>query len=476
MQDLRGALGVVEELGDALDVVDRDHVGAARLRHDLRRREQLHDEAHRRVLADLAELHEGLVVELDALDAGANVDDGGHLVQAVRRRADHQEAVEQVGRDAVRRADVGAADAAHAAVGGEDDDGGERRLERLVQEREAFDVQHVHLIDEQDAGDELRDALVDVLVDDLVDLLPQLLRDLRLLLLHERRHERHGVAALVRARVGGVEVVQGDVLDDLLLLVDVTFGQGHELVCLEVGVRGVGIAAADALDGAGGGLDVDDVADGDLLLLDRLVDGGVELELLRALHALEGEDDVRDGLAVAAERVVGLLSAQLGDLALVHLLVLLDQQADGAAEVLHEHRGLLHLGRVHLGADHGAERDLRAELLGHREGEGGLAGARRAGVEHGAAGHLLGLDELNDDARRLARLRLADKPVGARLAGDALLVQAEALDMAVRRDALAARRGHHLLDLDAGHRWLRGGVAWRVVRYSKGVRVNSQGF
>lgn len=37
------------------------------------------------------------------------------------------------------------ADLADAAVGGKDDDGRQARLQRAVQEREAFYVQHVHL-------------------------------------------------------------------------------------------------------------------------------------------------------------------------------------------------------------------------------------------------------------------------------------------------------------------------------------------
>ncbi len=41
--------------------------------------------------------------------------------------------------------DVSAAYGAYAAVGGEDDDGRQRRLQRLVEVREALDVQHVHL-------------------------------------------------------------------------------------------------------------------------------------------------------------------------------------------------------------------------------------------------------------------------------------------------------------------------------------------
>ena len=62
--------------------------------------------------------------------------------------------------------------------------------------------------------------------------------------------------------------------------------------------------------------------------------------------------------AVSAGR--GFLRRELGDFALVHLLGLLDAQANGPAEVLHEDLGLLHLGRVHLGAHHRTEGNLLA--------------------------------------------------------------------------------------------------------------------
>ena len=47
---------------------------------------------------------------------------------------------------------VGASDDAFASVGGENDDGGDGRLESTVKVGEAFDVQHVDLIDEEHAG------------------------------------------------------------------------------------------------------------------------------------------------------------------------------------------------------------------------------------------------------------------------------------------------------------------------------------
>lgn len=65
-------------------------------------------------------------------------------------------------------------DDAVAPVGRKDDDGGDGGLERPVQIGEALDVQHVDLVHEQHARDQLRHALVDVLVHHLVDLSPQL--------------------------------------------------------------------------------------------------------------------------------------------------------------------------------------------------------------------------------------------------------------------------------------------------------------
>jgi len=65
-------------------------------------------------------------------------------------------------------------DGTFAAVGSEDDDGWDGRLEGPMEVCEALDIQHVHLVDKQYAGHELCDSLVDVLVDHLVDLFTQL--------------------------------------------------------------------------------------------------------------------------------------------------------------------------------------------------------------------------------------------------------------------------------------------------------------
>lgn len=127
------------------------------------------------------------------------------------------------------------------------------------------------------------------------------------------------------------------------------------------------------LDRSTVGLEIDDVADLDLFLLQALVDGRVELELLRSLDGLEAENDVRDRLAIAAEGRLRLLDRHLNDLALVDLLGLLDAQPDRSPEILHEDLCLFHFGRVHLAPNHRAERNPRTELLCDRQRNGRLA-------------------------------------------------------------------------------------------------------
>lgn len=68
---------------------------------------------------------------------------------------------------------LGAAYSASAAIGREYNDWRESALERSMQVREALDVEHVHLVDEENAWHELSYALIDVLVNHFVDLFAQ---------------------------------------------------------------------------------------------------------------------------------------------------------------------------------------------------------------------------------------------------------------------------------------------------------------
>ena len=88
---------------------------------------------------------------------------------------------------------------------------------------------------------------------------------------------------------------------------------------------------------------------------------------------------------------------------------------------------------------------LGSELLSKRERERSLTRAGGTCQHQRAPRHLLRLDELHRDAERLARLLLTDQ-ARRDLHRRAVLGEAEALDVAVRRDALPARGGLDLLD------------------------------
>mmetsp|Transcript_38831 Transcript_38831/g.123452 ORF Transcript_38831/g.123452 Transcript_38831/m.123452 type:complete len:397 (+) Transcript_38831:329-1519(+) len=390
-------------------------------------------------LAHGAQVREALLVHGNALHGGTDGEDLHHLLGGIGQGADDDKAVQQIHGDPVRRGHVRAADRAHAAVGREDHDGREGRLERPVEVGEALHVEHVHLVHKQHARDELSHPLVDVPVDHLVDLLPQLLRDLRLLRLHHLPHDRHDVLPTLRLGVGTVQVVQGHVLHDLLLLVHVALGQGYVLLRLQVVLGRIRVTPPHALHCPRVGLDINHIPHSNVLLLEAIVYRGVELELLSSLDGLEADHDVAHNLPVPAARALGLLGGELGDLALVHLLVLLDAQADGAAEVLHQNLRLLHLGRVHLGADHGAEGHLGAELLRDAKGQGGLARPGSARHEKGPSSHLLLPDHVHHKTAGLASLLLPHEP-SAHGDGLAIILEAEALDMRVRGHTLLLGR------------------------------------
>lgn len=184
-----------------------------------------------------------------------------------------------------------------SSVGCEDHDGSDGALQRSVEVREALDVQHVHLVHKEHAGHQLGHTLVDVAVHHLVDLRPQLVcnekRDVTMRVWSRWWAEPAGTspppvisvflgfiscpimdrmswppwnqtnsrwrnswgsdvhtattATHLRSGVGDVQVVQRHVLDDLLLLVDVAFGQRHVLLRLQVELCRKSVAAALSL-------------------------------------------------------------------------------------------------------------------------------------------------------------------------------------------------------------------------------------
>lgn len=141
-----------------------------------------------------------------------------------------------------------------------------------------------------------------------------------------------------------------------------------------------------------------------------------------------------------------------------------------AAKVFHEDLGLLDLIGVDLGADHRAERDLLAELLGDGEGEGRLARRRAASEEEGAAREALGADEVENETASFASGGLANKAASI-TSREALLVQTEPSDVRVGRYSRISRArrsrsdGLHLVE----RCWNRG-ESRRVDRRLIGLR------
>lgn len=123
-----------------------DLIPPTRPRHDTARRQQLQRIPQGHPDPRIRHLLESRLGDLQSLGLHPNPDDALDLFGLVSVRGNDEEARQEVGRNAVRGDDVfGAADGAHAPVGGEDDDGGDAGLEGAVEVGEAFDVEHVDL-------------------------------------------------------------------------------------------------------------------------------------------------------------------------------------------------------------------------------------------------------------------------------------------------------------------------------------------
>ena len=103
------------------------------------------------------------------------------------------------------------------------------------------------LIDKEDPRNEFGDSLVNIAVNDFVDLCSKFLGDFGFLGLHDLPHQTHEIVASLRFSVSHIQIMQSDILDDLFLLVDVSFRKRNVLLSLEVKLTGVGIATSNSL-------------------------------------------------------------------------------------------------------------------------------------------------------------------------------------------------------------------------------------
>ena len=242
-----------------------------------------------------------------------DVEDLADFLLIVGSRGNNEGTIEQIDGETVRRQIVGASNLGDTTVSGHDDDGSLVGLESTIEEREALNVEHMDLIDEQDTGHDFGAAFLSP----LGNLLVNLLTDLRLDLTNvtcEQSHEALG------ARVDDVDLVKGDSVHNLLSLLELTLGALNVsgLRTLVVEVTGARERATKLGDLATGLVNRDDVAGHDLLLLDGL--NHLDTEVEHGLHLSSLERD----LAGLGTTLGGFVNLDLDDLTLNELSLFSD--------------------------------------------------------------------------------------------------------------------------------------------------------
>ncbi len=139
------------------------------------------------------------------------------------------------------RSHVCSSDFTNTSVGGQDDDRSEIALKSSIQVGEALDIEHVDLIDEQDTWNKLSNTVIYVFVDDFVDFKSEFLGDFGFLWSVDLTHQRKEIVTTLRTSVGHIEIVEGDVLNDFFLFVDISFWNWNILFSFEIILGGVGV-------------------------------------------------------------------------------------------------------------------------------------------------------------------------------------------------------------------------------------------
>ena len=145
-------------------------------------------------------------------------------------------------------------------------------LKGSVKEGEAFDIEHVNLIDEEHTGYDLGTALFAPLSNLLVDLLTDFGLDLTNIT-REKSHEA------LSARVNHINLMECHSVDDFLALLQLTFRALHEpgLGSNVVEVGAAGERATELGDLAAGLVNGDNIASDNLLLGDGFDHFGTEV-------------------------------------------------------------------------------------------------------------------------------------------------------------------------------------------------------
>mmetsp|Transcript_6849 Transcript_6849/g.19132 ORF Transcript_6849/g.19132 Transcript_6849/m.19132 type:complete len:353 (+) Transcript_6849:536-1594(+) len=327
-----------------------------------------------------------------------------------------------------------ATDLGNPSVGRNDQDGGHVGFQRPIQEGEALHIEHVHLIDEQDAGNDGGPSLLAPFGHLGIDLIPHLALDLAGI------SREQGQETLLPG-IDDINLVQTYGVDDLLSLLQLPLWTLHEA---SLGPHGIVVSAAaegtaELADLSAGLVNGDNVAGRHLLLGEGVDHLGPEVVHGLHLRRAEGETSAlleptpRGALLGGSD---GGIDLNFHHLALDDFGLLEYPNADGPAEGLRQHLRLGHFQAEHLRSAQGGEGGVLPELLGQPHGDGGLARAGLAGEEDGPAADLALPDHPVDDADGPAGGGLADHPLGAARAGFESIVQTESPNVRMRPDPL----------------------------------------
>ena len=176
-------------------------------------------------------------------------------------------------------------------VGCKDDNWSKVAFKSSVKIGEAFYIEHVDLIDEEDTWNKLSNTMIDILVHNFVDFKAELFGNFGFLGSINLAHERQEVVSSLWASVCNVQIMKSNILYNFLFLVDITFRDRYILFSLKIVLGGIGIRATDTLYCTASCLNVNYITNCDFLLLNVFVNAWIKLKLLLALGCLQADND-----------------------------------------------------------------------------------------------------------------------------------------------------------------------------------------
>ena len=104
------------------------------------------------------------------------------------------------------------------------------------------------LIDKEDAWNKLCNTLVNISINDFVDFPSKFISDLCFLWFHNLSHQAHEIITSLWLCIGHIEIVKSDILDDFLLLMNISLWQRNILFGLQIIFAGICVTSSDSLD------------------------------------------------------------------------------------------------------------------------------------------------------------------------------------------------------------------------------------